>query len=59
MHPGDTIDFAAGFRPAEERHSDGSWSLAFLGEEPVEVLLDRAGRMPLLAHRRQAPDRRG
>src|SRR5690606_11366915 len=26
---------------------DGSWTLAFAGEEPVEVLLERAGRMPL------------
>lgn len=48
LHTGDTIDFAAGVQAqAEEHHSDGSWSLAFLGEEPVEVLLDRAGQMPL------------
>jgi len=48
LHAGDTIDFAAGVQAqAEERHSDGSWSLAFLGEEPVEVLLERAGQMPL------------
>jgi len=32
---------------AEERHDDGSWTLAFQGDEPVEVLLERAGRMPL------------
>lgn len=32
---------------AEERHDDGSWTLFFEGDEPVEVLLERAGRMPL------------
>src|SRR5690606_28083473 len=26
---------------------DGSWTLAFEGNEPVEVLLERAGNMPL------------
>lgn len=48
LRQGDTIDFAAGVQAqAEQRHSDGSWTLAFLGEEPVEVLLERAGQMPL------------
>lgn len=32
---------------AEKRHPDGSWTLAFAGDEPVEVLLERAGTMPL------------
>ncbi|MEP0191102.1 MAG: tRNA preQ1(34) S-adenosylmethionine ribosyltransferase-isomerase QueA [Erythrobacter sp.] len=32
---------------AEARHPDGSITLLFEGEEPVEVLLDRAGTMPL------------
>ncbi|XUU60310.1 tRNA preQ1(34) S-adenosylmethionine ribosyltransferase-isomerase QueA [Erythrobacter sp. HA6-11] len=32
---------------AEARHKDGSFTLFFEGEEPVEVLLDRAGTMPL------------
>lgn len=32
---------------AEQRHSDGSFTLSFEGGEPVEVLLERAGRMPL------------
>jgi S-adenosylmethionine:tRNA ribosyltransferase-isomerase len=32
---------------AEARHADGSLTLFFEGEEPVEVLLDRAGTMPL------------
>jgi S-adenosylmethionine:tRNA ribosyltransferase-isomerase len=48
LHEGDVIEFAAGVSAsAEERLSDGSWVLAFHGEEPVEVLLERAGRMPL------------
>ena len=32
---------------SEDRHEDGSWTLAFGGDEPVEVLLERAGTMPL------------
>ena len=32
---------------AEDRLADGSFVLAFEGEEPVEVLLERAGQMPL------------
>ncbi len=32
---------------AEERLADGSFILFFEGEEPVEVLLERAGTMPL------------
>jgi len=48
LKPGDRIDFAAGVSAiAEERHADGSFTLAFAGEEPVEVLLERAGTMPL------------
>ncbi len=48
LRPGDTIDFAHGVQAqAEARGDDGSWTLAFLGEEPVEVLLERAGQMPL------------
>jgi S-adenosylmethionine:tRNA ribosyltransferase-isomerase len=48
LHEGDTVEFPAGVSAiAEQRHGDGSWTLAFLGEEPVEVLLERAGRMPL------------
>lgn len=45
---GDSITFPGGVEAvAEERHDDGSFTLAFAGEEPVEVLLERAGRMPL------------
>jgi S-adenosylmethionine:tRNA ribosyltransferase-isomerase len=48
LKPGVEILFGAGVTAtAEERHADGSWTLAFGGEEPVEVLLERAGRMPL------------
>ncbi|OYX65100.1 MAG: tRNA preQ1(34) S-adenosylmethionine ribosyltransferase-isomerase QueA [Sphingomonadales bacterium 32-64-17] len=48
LREGDVIDFAADvFAAAEVRHADGSFTLAFAGEEPVEVLLERAGTMPL------------
>jgi S-adenosylmethionine:tRNA ribosyltransferase-isomerase len=48
LKPGDRIDFAQGVAAtAEERHPDGSFTLAFAGDEPVEVLLERAGTMPL------------
>jgi S-adenosylmethionine:tRNA ribosyltransferase-isomerase len=45
---GDEVDFGHGVTAmAEERHADGSFTLAFAGDEPVEVLLERAGTMPL------------
>ena len=45
---GDCVDFAHGVQAlVEARHDDGSLTLAFLGDEPVEVLLERAGQMPL------------
>jgi S-adenosylmethionine:tRNA ribosyltransferase-isomerase len=45
---GDQLVFGGGVTAlAEERHADGSLTLFFEGEEPVEVLLDRAGTMPL------------
>ena len=48
LKPGDTIQFHAGVSAvAETRHDDGSFTLAFAGEEPVEALLERAGTMPL------------
>ena len=48
LRTGDLIEFPEGVRAvADERHADGSWTLAFQGEEPVELLLDRAGTMPL------------
>ncbi len=48
LKAGDRIEFGADvFAIAKQRHEDGSFTLAFEGEEPVEVLLERAGRMPL------------
>ena len=48
LRAGDEIQFPADVTAlAETRHDDGSWTLAFGGDEPVEVLLERAGRMPL------------
>ncbi len=48
LRAGDCIEFSAGVAAhAEARHADGSWTLAFPGDEPVELLLERAGRMPL------------
>ena len=45
---GDQIVFGGGVTAiAQERLADGSLILFFEGEEPVEVLLDRAGTMPL------------
>jgi S-adenosylmethionine:tRNA ribosyltransferase-isomerase len=48
LRTGDRITFPADvFAIAQQRHEDGSWTLYFEGDEPVEVLLERAGRMPL------------
>ena len=45
---GDTIDFGAGVSVSvADKAEDGSALLHFEGDEPVELLLDRAGRMPL------------
>jgi S-adenosylmethionine:tRNA ribosyltransferase-isomerase len=45
---GDTIDFGEGVAAkVVGKGDDGALLLSFLGEEPVEVLLERAGRMPL------------
>jgi len=45
---GDRIDFGAKVSAiAAERGEDGSILLDFEGDEPVELLLERAGRMPL------------
>jgi S-adenosylmethionine:tRNA ribosyltransferase-isomerase len=45
---GDTIDFGAGVSASvADKAEDGSALLHFDGYEPVELLLDRAGRMPL------------
>jgi S-adenosylmethionine:tRNA ribosyltransferase-isomerase len=48
LREGDRIAFGAEVTAvAEARHADGSFTLAFEGKEPVEALLERAGRMPL------------
>jgi S-adenosylmethionine:tRNA ribosyltransferase-isomerase len=45
---GDTIDFGEGVAASViEKAEDGSALLHFTGDEPVELLLERAGRMPL------------
>ena len=57
---GDTIDFGEGvLATVADKAEDGSALLRFLGDEPVELLLERAGRMPLppyIASRRPADD---
>ena len=58
---GDTIEFGEGVAASVvEKADDGSALLHFHGDEPVELLLERAGRMPLppyIASRREADDR--
>jgi S-adenosylmethionine:tRNA ribosyltransferase-isomerase len=45
---GDRIDFGQGVAASvTQKRQDGSALLHFHGEEPVEMLLERAGRMPL------------
>src|SRR5690349_3101268 len=59
--PGDTIDFGEHVAASVvEKADDGSALLHFHGEEPVELLLERAGRMPLppyIASRREIDER--
>ncbi|MBQ0772352.1 MAG: tRNA preQ1(34) S-adenosylmethionine ribosyltransferase-isomerase QueA [Sphingomonadales bacterium] len=48
LRVGETVDFGMNVSAeAEAKLDDGSFILRFLGEEPVEVLLERAGTMPL------------
>jgi S-adenosylmethionine:tRNA ribosyltransferase-isomerase len=48
LHAGDSVDFGRGVGASVvERGEDGAVLLHFDGEEPVELLLERAGRMPL------------
>ncbi|MEA3012943.1 MAG: S-adenosylmethionine:tRNA ribosyltransferase-isomerase [Sphingomonadales bacterium] len=58
---GESVDFGASVSAvASDREADGSFLLTFAGEEPVELLLERAGRMPLppyIAGRREADAR--
>ena len=57
---GDTIDFGQGVAASVvDKAEDGSALLHFHGDEPVELLLDRAGRMPLppyIASRREVDE---
>lgn len=57
---GDTIEFGDGVAASVvEKSDDGSALLHFHGEEPVELLLERAGRMPLppyIASRREVDE---
>ncbi|MBO9574970.1 MAG: tRNA preQ1(34) S-adenosylmethionine ribosyltransferase-isomerase QueA [Sphingobium sp.] len=61
VREGDVIDFAAGVQArAGARDEDGGMAIAFLGDEPVEILLERAGQMPLppyIASKRATDDR--
>ena len=48
LREGEAIDFGSGVTAsAMNRGDDGSFALEFAGDEPVELLLERAGRMPL------------
>jgi len=48
LRDGETIDFGAGVTAiATDRAEDGSFALDFAGDEPIELLLERTGRMPL------------
>ncbi|KQM27836.1 MULTISPECIES: tRNA preQ1(34) S-adenosylmethionine ribosyltransferase-isomerase QueA [unclassified Sphingomonas] len=62
LRDGDTIDFGAGVTAtAGDKGADGSFALDFAGAEPVELLLERAGRMPLppyIASKRGGADAR-
>ena len=61
VREGDRIDFGSGVEAvASNKASDGSMRLSFCGEEPVELLLERAGRTPLppyIAGRRETDAR--
>jgi S-adenosylmethionine:tRNA ribosyltransferase-isomerase len=61
VREGDRIDFGEGVSAvAGAKGEEGSLLLSFEGEEPVELLLERAGRMPLppyIAGRRPADAR--
>ena len=60
LRAGDTVEFGGGVAASvADRGEEGAILLHFEGEDPVEILLDRAGRMPLppyIASRRPADD---
>ena len=48
LREGEQVDFGNGVSAtASDKAEDGSIALTFAGDEPVEILLERAGRMPL------------
>jgi S-adenosylmethionine:tRNA ribosyltransferase-isomerase len=48
LRAGDTVEFGGGVAASvADRDEEGAILLHFEGEDPVEILLDRAGRMPL------------
>ena len=61
VREGDIIDFGQDVSArASARAADGSLTLTFLGDDPVEILLERAGTMPLppyIAGKRATDDR--
>ncbi len=61
LRPGDRIDFGREVAAlVSERAEDGSFLIHFEGDEPVELLLERAGRMPIppyIASKRPADER--
>ncbi len=61
LKPDERIDFGADvFATAEQRHEDGSFTLYFEGNEAIEILLNRAGTMPLppyIASKRRTDER--
>ncbi|WP_157217448.1 tRNA preQ1(34) S-adenosylmethionine ribosyltransferase-isomerase QueA [Flavisphingomonas formosensis] len=61
LREGDAVDFGNDVSAvASDRGEDGSFALDFAGDEPVELLLERAGRMPLppyIAGKRAADQR--
>ncbi len=60
LRVGETVEFADQVTAsAVERGDDGAFLIHFHGDEPVELLLERAGRMPLppyIASKRPADD---
>ncbi len=61
LRVGETVDFGSEVMAiAEDKFADGSFVLQFLGDEPVELLLERAGTMPLppyIASKREIDER--
>jgi S-adenosylmethionine:tRNA ribosyltransferase-isomerase len=61
VREGDIVDFAANVQAqAGARDEDGGMAISFLGDEPVELLLERAGQMPLppyIASKRATDDK--